>query len=185
MKRLIYSLCFLCACMWDAGAALTSCGSGYVLASHDKIDGVNAAECVKLWCYDLETGDVMGRGDTPANGYKMTTVTQKLYDVKGNSVECWGDRKWCGGEEVGIWNPEYGAYTKGGADSAAHISYRKGGCFGWKAGKPACGVGKSAIWDGTEFVCADRVDNASAMKESTVRRPGSAGRARNLIRTKR
>ena len=46
----------------------------------------------------------------------MAYLFKTLEDAKGNSVECWGQRKWCAGEVVGQWNPEYGAYTKNGEE---------------------------------------------------------------------
>ena len=76
MKKVIISL-FLLAIAPAFGAQVSNtfqCGPGYVLESHKDIDGIDAKECQKLWCRDLETGKVMGKGKNPASGYKSTSA---------------------------------------------------------------------------------------------------------------
>ena len=87
-----------------------SCGDGYVLVDHSKIDGIKTQECVKLWCRDLENGKSMGNGNSAASGYRATREPVELSDDKNNTIKCFGDRKWCSGEAAGVWNPEFGGY---------------------------------------------------------------------------
>lgn len=157
----------------DAGAR---CGEGYILEKTKKMDGIDTYECQKLWCRDLETGKTMGTGDAPANGYVATTSANPLCDAKGNCVVCWGERKWCAGVVAGAWNPEYGAYTRGGADNSTYSSYQKGSCFTWRLEKPECGAGETAILQDGEWVCAVRQENPEALRKSTVRRTGQIRR---------
>ena len=125
MKKL---LALVLVCM-TIPAFAGDCGPGYVLVDHAKIDGMNVKECQKLWCRDLETGKNMGAGNSAANGYVATANPNELCDADRNCIECFGDRKWCSGAQVGVWNPEYGAYTRGGNDSATYNSVQKSGCF--------------------------------------------------------
>lgn len=160
-----------------ANAAFTSCGAGYVLVeSREKIDGIDAAECQKLWCRDLETGRDMGADDKPNSGYVSTNFASELCDVNGNCVECWGARKWCSGEARGEWNPEYGAYTRGGADNATYQSYQKGGCFAWRLEKPDCGAGQTAMLKDGQWVCATSSGTSDFSRPAAVRRTGTMRR---------
>lgn len=177
MKKIICSVFIFAFAFCAADAAkFTSCGAGYVLASHAKIDGLNTAECVKLWCRDLETGRAMGSGDRAANGYVDTPEPVELTDAAGNRIECFGRRKWCGGAVAGEWNPEYGAYTRDGADNATYQSYQKGSCFTWQLEKPECPNGQSAVLQNDEWVCVDFVVSPDTVRKSTVRRTGTVRR---------
>ena len=162
--------------MGSASAATpTSCGPGYVLAAHSNIDGIKAAECVKLWCRDLETGASMGGTKNAASGYQNTSAPVELCDANNNCIECFGERKWCNGEPRGEWNPEYGAYTRGG-DNASFESYLRGGCFAWRLEKPECEDGMVAVLKNDEWVCATISSSgaaASINKASSVRRTGT------------
>lgn len=175
-KRIfIFALLSVC-CVVSANAAFTSCGSGYVLAeSRKKIDGIATAECQKLWCRDLETGKMMGSGDRANSGYQATSSVVELCDNKGNCVECWGQRKWCGGEAQGQWNPEYGAYTRGG-DNTTYESYQKGSCFAWRLEKPDCESGETAILQDGKWVCAISSGTTEATRSSAIRRTGTMRR---------
>ena len=101
MKKIFYLLpmCFaVLFCLPVAWADAFSCGDGYVLAEHSKIDGITTMSCEKLWCMDLETGRMMGGGDTVANGYRATGEPIEL-TVKNSesgadiSIKCFGERK--------------------------------------------------------------------------------------------
>ncbi|MBD5389084.1 hypothetical protein HDR63_02410 [bacterium] len=154
-----------------------ACGPGYVLGTHAKIDGVNAAECQKLWCVDLETGKTMGAGKNPVSGYQSTSAPVELCDADNNCIECFGARKWCSGEVAGVWNPEFGAYTRGGADSATYLSYQKGACFAWRLEKPNCPAGETAILQGGEWICATATGNTSGVdRASSIRRTSAMRR---------
>ena len=137
-----------------------------------KIDGIPVAECQKLWCRDLETGKVMGNEDKANSGYQSTSFPQELCDSEDNCVLCWGERRWCSGEARGEWNPEYGAYTRGG-DNATYESYQKGGCFVWRLEKPDCEKGKTAILENGKWVCAVSSGTAEGGRASGVRRGSS------------
>lgn len=174
MKKLLCSfLTFACICGGAMADTFTSCGPGYILASHSKIDGINAAECQKLWCRDLETGRNMGSGKNPAAGYKTTNSPTQLCDANGKCIECFGERRWCAGEASGEWNPEYGAYTRGG-DNATYRSYQKGSCFAWRLEKPECGTGETAILQNGKWVCATPSGNAIGTRASSIRRTGTS-----------
>lgn len=153
-----------------------NCGPGYVLANHARIDGMETQECQKLWCVDLETGKSMGSGNRANSGYVATSEPNELCDAKGRCMECFGDRKWCTGIVSGVWNPEYGAYTRGGDDTATYGSEQKGSCFTWKLEKPNCESGESAILKDGEWVCAMSSPNASVTRGSAVRRTGTMRR---------
>ncbi|MBP5485717.1 MAG: hypothetical protein J6Y07_03365 [Alphaproteobacteria bacterium] len=175
MKKILFAF-LICG-----SAFAGDCGPGYVLVDVGKIDGVVAKECRKLWCRDLETGRVMGNKDRAANGYFMTAAPVELCDVNGNCIECFGDRKWCSGAAKGIWNPEYGAYTRAGADSATYTSVQKGGCFNWNLEKPVCPEGEDAILQNDEWVCAvPQAGSGSVGRASAVRRTGT--RLRGVFR---
>ena len=159
-----------------ANAAFTSCGPGYVLVEkREKIDGVQSAECQRLWCRDLENGKQMGNNEKPNSGYQLTSGTIELCDVNGNCVECWGERKWCGDEARGEWNPEYGAYTRSG-DSSTYESYQKGSCFAWRLEKPTCPDGETAILKAGNWVCAVSTGTTEASRSSAIRRTGTMRR---------
>ncbi len=176
MKKIICCLFAFFVVMPNANAAFTSCGAGYILASHAKIDGIDAAECQKLWCRDLENGKKMGSKNSPNSGYRATNAPVELCDANGNCIECFGERKWCSGEPNGVWNPEYGAYTRGGADNATYISYQKGSCFAWRLEKPNCPDGETAILRNGEWVCATATGGGDASRASSVRRTGTLRR---------
>ncbi len=145
MKKIFYSLfgLFIAFGVVPTFAADTfSCGAGYVLANHDKIDGINAKECRKLWCRDLETNKAMGSGDKVASGYR--DVLSETTDGT-RSVECFGERKWCAGEPAGVWEPSLGIYVRGSDDGTTYNAYQKGSCFAWRLVKPECDAGQSAI----------------------------------------
>ncbi len=169
-KILVFAMVCLCA-----PAFAGDCGPGYVLANHARIDGMETQECQKLWCVDLETGKSMGSGDRAANGYVATATPVELCDASGKCLECFGDRKWCTGIMRGVWNPEYGAYTRGGGDSATYGSEQKGGCFTWKLEKPKCNVGENAILKNGEWVCATSTPS-NIGRGSAVRRTGTVRR---------
>lgn len=176
---------FACLCILTTGVIggayaadekFLSCGPGYILESKNKTDGINTAECQRLWCRDLETGKTMG-GDNSANsGYKTTGGAVELCDAKNNCVECFGDRKWCSGEAAGIWNPEYGAYTRGGGDTVTYISYQKGSCFAWRLEKPNCPSNETAILKNNEWICATSSGTTTGGRESSIRRTGTMRR---------
>lgn len=171
MKRTIFTISMVICTFAGANAAFT-CGPGYTLADHAKIDGINASECQKLWCMDLETGKMMGSGKNAASGYKSTSAPVEICDAKNNCIECFGERKWCGGEQVGIWNPEYGAYTRGGGDNSTYQSYQKGSCFAWRLEKPNCPSGKIAVLIDNKWQCADSSQTTNS-RAPTIRRTGS------------
>ncbi len=184
MRKIVYSLfvfcfsLFICVATHAADERFLSCGPGYVLVSKNKIDGVPVVECQKLWCRDLESGKTMGDGNSPASGYKTTGGPVELCDAQNNCIECFGDRKWCEGEANGIWNSEYGAYTRGGADSASYISYLRGGCFAWRLEKPTCSNNQTAILRDGEWVCAISSGTTTGGRASSVRRTGTTGLGR-------
>ena len=172
MKKLIFSFLMVLGVVFAADAAkFTSCGAGYVLSSRTTItDGVKTQECEKLWCRDLETGKMMGDGKSANSGYVATSVPEQICDKDGNCIDCFGARKWCGGEAAGIWNPEYGAYTRDGADNATYQSYQKGSCFAWRLAKPECPDNQIAVLQNGEWVCTMSVDTTAGTRESAVRR---------------
>lgn len=157
-------------------ATFTSCGPGYVLATHAKVDGIETAECQKLWCRDLENGKSMGAGIRAASGYRTTNGPQLLCDANNNCVECFGERKWCAGEIAGIWNPEYGAYTRGGGDNVTYLSYQKGSCFAWRLEKPTCDSGQTAVLKGGQWVCTTPSGTDVGSRASSIRRTGTTRR---------
>ncbi len=180
MKHIICSLFVLFFSYSTAFAAFTSCGAGYILTNHNKIDGIAAAECQKLWCRDLETGNAMGSGRSARSGYRDTAGPVEICDVNGTCIECFGERKWCNGETPGVWNPEYGAYTRGGADNATFQSVNRGGCFAWQLEKPVCENGMTAILHNGEWVCSTENKSSFGGAASSIRRTG--GSLRRLSR---
>ena len=181
MTKIFYSL-FLCACvMFCGGAALAagnsfSCGDGYIRVSHSKIDGRDTWECQKLWCHDLETNKPMGSGDRAASGYVATTQPITLEDWKGKSIKCFGDRKWCGGEEAGVWNPDLGGYTRHGDNSVTYKSFQRGGCFAWRLEKPQCGDDEIAILKNNKWESVSEYISPNTGRAATIRRTGAVRR---------
>lgn len=177
MKKLLSSLLMVFCVCTAVHAATFSCGPGYVLSNHAKIDGIDAKECQKLWCRDLETNKPMGVGKNANSGYKSTN-SPVLLEVGGQSIECFGERRWCAGEPAGVWNPEYGAYMRG--DSITYRSYQKGSCFAWRLSEPKCESGQIATYDekAGKWNCgsSDATANAKAIRASTIRRTGAARR---------
>ena len=167
-------LLFLLCCVGNAYAASEfACGPGYVLAEHKKIDGLSAAECQKLWCVDLETGKAMGRGNTPNSGYKSTAYPVEMA-VGSQKVTCWGERKWCAGQEVGEWDSRHGLYVRGtyNADSA-YESFQKGGCFSWQLEAHNCPVGTTAfLKDDGSWECLEQKKTVEQFRGSVIRRSG-------------
>lgn len=155
-----------------------SCGEGYIVVPNGKIDGIESMECQKLWCRDLENGRVMGSGDRANTGYRATSSPYPgVEDSKGNQIACFGDRKWCSNNDAGVWNPEYGAYTKRGADSNVYLSTQRGDCFAWLMQKPVCsGQGEVAIMTDGEWVCAVAEQSTEAIRKSSIRRTGTIRR---------
>ena len=173
----IFASFWFCICSMlcvPAFAAGFSCGDGYVLTGRSaRIDGINTMECQKLWCMDLETGDMMGNGNNVTSGYRATNSPVELSDNRGNSIMCFGDRKWCSGETPGIWNPEYGAYTRNGADSTTYKAFKKSGCWAWRLEKPVCDEGMTAFLINDEWVCGTPTENSKAGRASAIRRTGA------------
>ncbi len=169
-KRFYFAL--ILSVLTYAGAH--ACGDGYVLVeSGQRVDGIKVSECQKLWCMDFETGAYMGSGDKANSGYRATSGPSEICDAtKKNCVTCWGERKWCAGEVQGEWNPEYGAYTRGG-NNATYESVKKGSCFAWRLEKPNCEDGKIAVLQGDKWSCLTKTESQEVSRESSVRRTGS------------
>lgn len=148
-----------------------SCGDGYALVESKRVDGIDAFQCQRVWCMDLEAGAYMGSGDRANSGYSDTREPYELCDNAGNCVMCFGERRWCSGEQPGEWRPEYGAYVRG--DGTAYQSYKKGSCFGWRLEKPNCPDGQIAILDGGNYICGVRDVSVDQHKASSVRRTTS------------
>ena len=176
MKKILcslFSLLILCIVAPACSAVGFSCGAGYVLATHAKIDGLNAKECKKLWCRDLETNKPMGSGDRAASGY-----IDKLAEVSDgtDTIECFGERKWCTGDAVGTWAPEYGLYVRGDDDGTTYKSVQKGNCFSWRLEKPECPAGQSALLRDGEWVCVTAASDINNVQKSSIRRTGTMRR---------
>lgn len=176
MKKIIFAISTFAFIGLSTGGALAACGAGYILESHAKIDNINAAECQKLWCMDLETGKTMGKGNAASSGYKSTPSPSELCDATGSCVECFGDRKWCAGEPAGVWNAEYGAYTRSGADATTYVSYQKGSCFAWRLEKPDCENGQTAVLKNGEWHCTTAAGTDVGSRASSIRRTGAIRR---------
>ena len=180
MKKIYFLLFVLSfgvadAATLDIGKTDFSCGTGYVLNQRRDVDGVDALECQKLWCYDLETGKIMGNGETAASGYRVTTYPGEL-TVGGDTISCWGERKWCSGQPVGEWDGEYGMYIRDGGDNA-YESYLKGGCFTWRLREHNCPAGTTAILnDSGEWECATVEVSEQNVRGSAIRRSGGGRR---------
>lgn len=160
-----------------AHAEFKSCGAGYVLTEvSKKIDGIPTFECEKLWCMDLETGEMMGNKDKPGRGYTATPSYDKICDSENNCVECWGARKWCAGQVRGEWNAKYGAYTRNGDDNNSFYSYLKQDCFAWHLEKPQCEEGMIAVMQDDEWICTKRANAAEIQRAATMRRSSAVKR---------
>lgn len=176
MRRMF--ILFLMLFVGNAFAASDfTCGPGYVLTDHKKIDGLSAAECQKLWCVDLETGKPMGHGNTPNSGYKATAYPVEL-SVGTQKVTCWGERKWCAGQVQGDWDSQHGLYVRGtyNADSA-YESYQKGGCFTWRLEEHNCPSGTTAFLndDGT-WDCREQKKTLEQVRGAAIRRTSAPRR---------
>lgn len=154
-----------------------TCGPGYVLVEHKQIDGLDAAECQKLWCVDLETGKAMGRGNTPNSGYRATTYPNEL-SVGTDKITCWGDRKWCAGQVEGQWDSRHGVYVRGEYNSdSAYQSYQKGGCFTWRLSEHNCPSGQDAfLSDDGVWECREQVKTIDQVRGSAIRRTSAPRR---------
>lgn len=159
----------------DTNPIFVDCGAGWILSSSTNIDGVKSEKCEKLWCRDLEIGGKsMGSGDKANAGYVATTKPTVLesLDSSGStkSIECFGERKWCSGETAGVWNPEYGAYTKKGEDSILFISVLRGDCFSWgstTSGEAGCKDGQIPVLVNGKWGCSIRKSGATVNNLST------------------
>ena len=170
MKKIL--LLFFCCFVAANAHGAFSCGDGYALVESKRIDSINTFQCQRVWCLDLETGKYMGSGDSANSGYRLSGPNE-LCDNSGNCVTCFGERKWCSGERVGEWNPEYGAYMYTATERSAYLSYQKGSCFGWRLEKPNCPAGQIAVLQGDEYICTERVTTPETAKASSVRRTTS------------
>ena len=151
MKRIFLTLFSALALSSAASAAVSfvDCGAGYVKANGKNRDGIPTIECKKLFCRDLENGRVMGTEAGMAAGYENKGLVF-VEDNKGNGIECFGQRKWCNsvlpGQE-GLFNAEYGIYTKGGEDGDAYRGVLRGNCFEWQTTGHSCRPGETAVID--------------------------------------
>ncbi|MCL1902466.1 MAG: hypothetical protein FWG18_02445 [Alphaproteobacteria bacterium] len=178
MKKILIISLSLVTCHLSLFAAgedkFISCGPGFILVETGKVDGMDRAECQKLWCRDLENGKSMGAGDKATAGYKATNMPIELCDATNKCVECFGDRNWCKGETTGVWNPEFGAYTKKGDDSNAFLAIQRGDCFAWSIQKPKCeGADEVAMLINDKWVCAVSGGMTENARQSSVRRTGT------------
>ena len=160
-----------------AGAPFVDCGPGYVKANAKSRDGIPTTECKKLFCRDLENGRAMGTEAGMAAGYENKGL-ELAEDNKGNSVECFGRRKWCAsvlpGQE-GLFNTEYGIYTKGGEDGNAYRGVLKGNCYEWQTTGHSCRPGETAVIDKdtSSWICltsGGAGNGRSAVKARSLRR---------------
>jgi len=159
--------------------AAFSCGAGYIMEKAGNTDGIPTYECKKLWCMDLENGKTMGKNNSANSGYRATSQPVRLCDKNNsNCIECFGERKWCGGEVPGEWNPEYGAYTRGGDNNATYKSYQRGSCFAWRLEKPNCADGKTAMLVDGKWECVTSTGTDVGSRESSIRRTGTLRRGR-------
>lgn len=161
----------------------SDCGPGWVMADNGKLEGVTSVKCEKLWCRDLENGKSMGSGNTAASGYVATTNPVLLEAAGGKSIECFGERKWCAGDTPGRWNPEYGAYTKRGEDSAQFVSTQRGDCFSWGAGTPSnasCANGQIPVLVNGKWGCSSQKTGSSINVGQKSVNQGSSRRGATL-----
>ena len=173
MKK-IFAFAFM-LCLACAARAEFTCGPGYVLVNHSKIDGIEAAECQKLWCMDLENGKMMGRADSAYSGYKSTTTANKL-EVKGEKpILCWGERKWCTGQPAGNWDKDLGRYVRISADDA-YESYQNGSCFSWRLKDNPCASGQDAKLVNGVWQCMEKAETEAQVRGSVIRRTSAPRR---------
>lgn len=174
-RRILFFILFAGMVTPVMAGSFTSCGPGYVLVeSRKNIDDIPVAECQKLWCRDLENGKMMGKEDRANSGYQMSADVVQLCDAAKPTpkcIECWGERRWCNGEPRGDWNPEYGAYVRGG--DLTYKSYQKGSCFAWRLEKPKCEAGLSAILVDGKWECVPPSAPVGASRGSAIRRTGT------------
>lgn len=140
------------------------CGPGWIVVDNGTIEGVPSQICEKLWCVDLENGKTMGSGDAAYSGYIATTNPVTIEASGGETIECFGQRKWCSGETAGTWNAEYGAYTKQGEDSIQYVSSQRGDCYSWNAGSPksaGCADGQIPILVNGKWGCSGKSATSS------------------------
>lgn len=171
MKRVLFLFVLLFV---SAGHAEFTCGPGYVLAKHSDIDGIDAVECQKLWCMDLETGKMMGRAGAVYAGYKATSGVQMLEVSKKDPVYCWGTRKWCAGQPEGRWDMDSGRYVRTSADDA-YESYLNGSCFSWRLKDNPCSSGQDAklvdgVWECMEKEISEKQIRGSAIRRTSAPR---------------
>ena len=150
------------------------CGPGWVVQSAKNRDGISAMECKRLYCRDLENGKAMGTEARMNNGYHKETELTHLEDNEGNSISCFGQRKWCVGQVEGVFDPDFGMYVRGG-DGNAYRGILKGDCWEWQPTNHSCRLGETPKMDpvtGT-WVCIDvrmGLDTRSAIKARATRR---------------
>ncbi|MDR0803808.1 MAG: hypothetical protein LBO08_01830 [Rickettsiales bacterium] len=174
MKKLFYIFCLLSLISPAADAAF-NCGDGHVLKKSAKnLDGIETYECERLWCRDLENGKYMGLENRVITGYRDTAAPSELCDANGKCISCFGDRKWCAGQSRGVFNPEYGAYTRGGADNNAYASKMSGDCFVWDRLMPECAPNQVAIMQNDSWLCASSTGGGENSRAPSVRRTAVA-----------
>jgi len=157
-----------------AATGTFSCGPGYVLTDRSKIDGINAKECKKLWCLDLENNKRMGNGDKVVSGYRdvLTEITDG-----SDTVACYGERKWCAGEQEGRFDTSLGIYVRGADDGTTYKSSQKGSCFEWVLLSSTCNAGESAVLKDGKWTCVKaQSGGVNTIMKSSVRRTGNVGR---------
>jgi hypothetical protein len=171
MKRILLTLVTLSLCHFVTVAAVAvTCGDGYVLVDTRRENGIQMAECQKLWCMDLENGKSMGRDERANSGYDMTKSPVEMC-VGSDCIYCFGTRVWCNGEAVGRWSAQDGAWVRGGGDNWR--STQRGSCFAWTTQKPECENGQVAMMVAGRWTCAEpqKIDNT--LRNSTIRRTGT------------
>lgn len=164
--------------------AFVDCGPGWIMSDNGKLEGVTSVKCEKLWCRDLENGRSMGNGNTAASGYVATANPVVLEASDGTSIECFGDRKWCAGDVLGVWNPDYGAYTKRGDDSSNFTSAQNGDCFTWGPGsavKTGCASGQIPVLVNGKWACSSQKTGKSTnVGKKGKSNPGSSRRGATI-----
>jgi len=183
MKKILCILCFVfCTAVSFAAEdeKFVDCGRGYTMASWKSTHGIPTFICHKVWCMDLENGKHMGSSTTPNKGYENTNIPNELCDNSNprtaNCIECFGKRKWCSGEASGAFNPDVGAYTKGGTDNVSHRGVLVGDCYKWQSVDHHCASDEVALHQGG--------DKWTCLKQSSVGSNGhSAIKSRALRRT--
>ena len=110
--------------------AQAGCKDGYALEESGSLEGTQLYKCKKVWCVDLETGDSMGNGNSASSGYLDTKEPQELAAYK-ETVNCFGERYWCGNGSKGDFDETKGRYVHP-EKADEYISYKDGNCFAWK-----------------------------------------------------